>query len=282
MSRIADLGLAASGRLVSVPTAVAVPEGFMMDLPGRGRTYVVDTGPPVAAGPSAGGTAIRPTIILLHALACTGLLTWYPTLPVLRERYRVVTFDQRWHGQGIFTDRFSLDDCADDVIAVADGLGLDRFIVAGYSMGSLVAQLVWRRHPQRPAGVVMCASTTRFVRSEREPAALRIVGDRMARAALRASPTGRVTGPWLPGDRTTDNRWALEQFRSTTGRRAAAAAAEISRFDSSGWIGSMNVPAAVVVTARDRLIPADRQRELARRIRGTAVYDVDAGHAACV
>jgi len=44
----------------------------------------------------------------------------------------------------------------------------------------------------------------------------------------------------------------------------------------------MDVPAAVVVTARDRLIPAERQRLLARSLPDATVYEVDSGHAGCV
>lgn len=273
MGRFVDLGLQATGRFARVAPCVDVPEGSLVDLPGRGSTYLVDTGEPP------GATRARPPLFLLHALACTGLLTWYPSIPALRQRHRVITFDQRWHGQGIVSDRFSLDDCADDAAAVADLLGIDRFIAVGYSMGSLVAQLCWNRHPHRVAGVVLCASTMRFVDSGRDPATLRVVGDRVARAALK---TAAAAPPltWAPG--VDDNRWALGQFRSTTSRRIGAAAAQISRFDSSAWIDRMNAPAAVVVTVKDRLIPATRQRALARRIPDATVYDVDSGHAGCV
>ena len=275
-SRVADLAVTASGRLARAPRCDDIPAGALVDLPGRGRTYLVDTGPPPSPPP---GPTPAPTVLLLHALACTALLTWYPSIAALRSRYRVVTFDQRWHGQGICSPAFSLADCADDAVAVADVLGVDRVLVAGYSMGSLVAQLAWRRHPDRVLGAVLCASTTRFVRPGRDPRVLRAVAERSGRAAARTL-AGPQPSPWAPG--VDVNRWALAQFRSTAGRRVAAAAAAISTFDSSPWIGEMDVPAAVVVTARDRLIPADRQRRLARSLPDATVYEVDSGHAGCV
>ena len=280
--RIADLALTASGRLAQAPLCDDIPAGRLVDLPGRGQTYLVDTGPPALMAGAAGvppESTQAPTVLLLHALACTGLLTWYPSIAMLRSRYRVVTFDQRWHGQGICSPTFSLADCADDAVAVADLLGLDRVLLAGYSMGSLVSQLTWRRHPDRVLGAVLCASTTRFVQSGRDPRVLRAVAERTGRAAARSRAARQAT-PWAPG--ADVNRWALAQFRSTTGRRVAAAAAEISTFDSSAWIGEMDVPAAVVVTARDRLIPAERQRTLARLLPDATVYEVDSGHAGCV
>src|SRR5262245_8501907 len=120
MSRVTEAGWQLTGRIVSVaPVPADLPTPALVHLPGRGRTAVVDTGAP----PSSDGSAERPTLILLHALACTGLLTWYPSLGALSQRYRVITFDQRWHGQGIRSPHFTLEDCADDAVAVADALG---------------------------------------------------------------------------------------------------------------------------------------------------------------
>lgn len=274
MGRFADSIWRTTGRIVSVPAAVDVPEGRTVELPGRGSTFVVDTGP----SPEVDG---RPTLVLLHALACTGLLTWYPAIEVLRRNYRVVTFDQRWHGQGIRSPRFTLEDCADDAVAVADALGIDEFVAVGYSMGSLVAQLAWRRHPGRVRGVVLCATTGRFTQRGPEPAALRVISTRLAQAAAwRLRSVALAEAVTVPT--AEHNRWALAQLRTTKGSGIAGAAAVISRFDSSAWIGDMDVPAAVVVTADDRLIPPARQRWLARQIPDAAVYEIPAGHASVV
>ena len=138
--------------LVDVP-AFEAPDGAWLDLPGRGRTWLTDL---------AGPTPDAPAVILLHAVGCTGLLTWFPALARLAERYRVVMFDQRWHGRGIVSEHFSIRDCADDVAAVADALGLEAPVVAGYSMGSIVAQRCWRQHPERFGGLVLAATTDHF------------------------------------------------------------------------------------------------------------------------
>lgn len=282
MGRVAELGWRMSGRMVSVPPAVDVPQGRLVELPNGHTTYVVDTGPP----PDDDGR--RPVLMLLHALACTGLLTWYPTIAQLRGRYRIVTFDQRWHGQGIRSPRFALEDCADDVAAVCDALGIDRVLLGGYSMGSLVTQLAWRQHPDRVAGIVLCASTTRFTDDGRDPATLRAVSTRIGRAAARRQAAisaavisqGVAAASLISPDQ--HNRWAFAQLRTTPTSGIAGAAAEISRFDSSSWIGGVDVPAAVVITAQDRVIPPQRQRRLARHIVGATQYEIPAGHASVV
>ena len=132
---------------------VQVPAGRMIELPGRGSTYVTDTPGPLADSP---------TVVLLHAVGCTGLLTWFPSIGPLAQKFRVVTLDQRWHGRGIQSAEFSLQDCADDVAALIEVLGLEDVIVAGYSMGSIIAQRVWRQHADKIGGLVLCATTDRF------------------------------------------------------------------------------------------------------------------------
>lgn len=277
MGLIADVGWHVTRRVVSVAPARDVPEGRVVHLPGRGRTYVVDTGP----APSSGARP-QPTLMLLHALACTGVLTWYPALAALRERYRVVLFDQRWHGQGIRSARFTLEDCADDAVAVADALGLETFVPVGYSMGSLVTQLAWRQHPDRVAGAVMCASTSRFTLADRDARAVKVAAGRIARVAAARRRAALAGAPGPKHEYADDNRWAVGHFRTTSASEIAGAAAVISRFDSSGWIAGMDVPAAVVVTAQDRLIPPQHQHRLARLIPHATTYEVDAGHASCV
>ena len=57
---------------------------------------------------------------------------------------------------------------------------------------------------------------------------------------------------------------------------------ELGRFNSAPWIGEVDVPAAVVVTARDKAMPTRRQRKLAASIPGARAYDAPGGHASIV
>lgn len=275
MSRIADVGWRTTGRFLKIAPVPDVPVAKPLELPGRGSTVYVDTGLPPTAD-----SATRPTLILLHALATTGLLCWYPSMEALSQRYRVVVFDQRWHGRGIRSSQFRLDDCADDVAAVADALGIDTFVPVGYSMGSLVAQLVWHRHPSRVDGAVLGASTMYFHPQRGEVRALRSAADGIyRRAARRIGPL-----PDEPAITTADGGrgWAFGQFRSTSNAEIAGAAAALSSFDSSSWIGTMTVPTSVVIPAKDRAIPAARQRQLARALPNSTTYEFEGGHASVV
>ena len=260
-----------SVKLPGVAPVGRLPVGRVVDLPGRGTTYVVDSGPFPG----------RPTFVLLHSVACTGLLTWYPALEVMREFGRVVVFDQRWHGSGIASPRFLLEDCADDVAALADELGIGTFVPVGYSMGSLVAQLVWRRHRDRVDALVLCAAAAAFGHAAHERIAAGIAA--VLLEAFSPQPRPGAAPLLRRADETVSNNrlWAVGQFRSTSQGAMLRALAEITRFDSRSWIAGIDVPTSVVIPRHDRLVPARHQRWLAGRIPGAYAVTVDAGHACC-
>ncbi|MDQ4085374.1 MAG: alpha/beta hydrolase [Actinomycetota bacterium] len=273
-----DLGMALTNRLVALPQA-EIPAGELVDLPDRGTTYVVDLG-----GPS----PTAPTVLLLHPLGCTGLLGWFPSLDTLSTRFRVVVMDQRWHGKGICSDRFRLADCADDAAALIAELGLGPTIVVGYSMGSVVAQMTWYRHPGAVDGLVLCASTDSFRQTSSER--FFHAGMGMTMAGLRGLAYARSEAMAARAQRQLQHtepvsdlhQWALAEFRSTSPWAVGQALGKLGRFSSREWIGGVDVPSAVVVTNRDRAIPADRQRGLAMSIPGATLHEVDGGHASCV
>jgi 3-oxoadipate enol-lactonase len=268
------LGLSLPLPQVKLPAVAPVgrlPRGRTVELAGRGSTYVVDSGP--ADG--------RPTFVLLHSVACTGLLTWYPSLEVMRRFGRVVVFDQRWHGSGISSPRFLLEDCADDVAAMADALGVQAVIPVGFSMGSLVAQLVWLRHHDRVDGLLLCAAAASFGKAIHERLATGIAAallDVFSPLPGVPAAVARSAG----GRRVVDDRaWALGQLRSTSSGAILRALAEVIRFDSRRWIADIDVPTSVVIPLRDRLVSPRHQQWLASQIPGAQTVTVDAGHACC-
>ncbi|MGO3326427.1 alpha/beta fold hydrolase [Gordonia sp. (in: high G+C Gram-positive bacteria)] len=260
--------LPASGRLPDVK----VPSGHLVDLPGRGTTFVTD---------SRGPDPDAPAILLLHALSTTGLLTWFPSIPALAKRFRVITMDQRMHGRGIQSSEFSLRDCADDAVAVLDALDIDRAIVAGYSMGSLITQRVWRQHPVRVGGLVLCAGTDQFQTTVTERLFHQGMGASFSRLR-RGAPTvaDLKAEPLDPNDDL--RRWAITEFRSTRPLAVGRALAAIGKHHTKPWVHEIDVPTAVVIPLRDKAIPPERQRAMAQRIPGATVHEVDAGHSCCV
>jgi 3-oxoadipate enol-lactonase len=256
----------------------AAPLTRLAELPGRGVTRIWEcAGPPGAQ-----------TLMLIHGVTFTAELNWGKVFAPLSRHFRVIAMDLRGHGDGIRVgSRFRLEDCADDVAALAEVLHISRFVAVGYSMGGMIAQLLHKRHTPLLSGLVLCAT------------ARNVLGSPMEKLAALALPTAAVAIAWNPllqpmsaeflgmtllgsVDDPATARWARAQLRRTTLGTAISAVRAVSEFTSHSWIGKVDVPTAVVVTARDRIVPASRQMKLARAIPGASVHEVDADHAVCV
>src|ERR1700691_4701922 len=91
--------------------------------------------------------------MLIHGVTVTAELNWGKVFAPLARHFRVVAADLRGHGDGIrLRSAFRLEDCADDFAALAAALDIPRFTAVGYSMGGMVAQLLYKRHPSRVSG----------------------------------------------------------------------------------------------------------------------------------
>ncbi|HWJ08079.1 MAG TPA: alpha/beta hydrolase [Nocardioides sp.] len=260
------------------PALPVLPEGRYVDLPGRGEVFVVDTGAPP-------GRDDAPVLLLFHGLATTAYLTWFSTIDELRADHRVVMLDQRWHGRGIVSERFSLEDCVDDAALVLDELGIDRVVAVGYSMGGALAQVFWRRHSERTAGLVL-ASTAACWKSNLGDAmfypVLGAANDRL-RERYRArvqEVRSSLAQAAVAGEEMS--AWAWAEFRSTSAWALLEVLGTLGGFDARPWLGEVDVPTAVVITARDHAIPTARQRALAAAVPGASVHEAPGGHASVV
>ena len=110
---------------------------------------------------------------------------------------------------------------------------------------------------------------------------------------LAMNPLSRVAQPkverfalGLPDVSAYDARdrvgWGAREFRSTSAWSMPEVLGELGRFNSASWITGVDVPTAVVVTTRDKAIPARRQRALAAAIPGAQVLEAPGGHASVV
>jgi alpha-beta hydrolase superfamily lysophospholipase len=162
----------------------------VVKLPGQGSTVVWDCpGPPGA-----------PTLVLLHGATLTAELNWSAVFPVLGRHFRVLALDQRGHGRGLgCAGGYWLEQRADDVAGLAAVLGIERLIAVGYSMGGLIAQLCWRRHPQLIAGLVLCATARSIAAPRCDHGVFLSAPDRFAAALCAACQAicsdGAITGP---------------------------------------------------------------------------------------
>jgi pimeloyl-ACP methyl ester carboxylesterase len=236
------------------------PRGRHVDVPGRGSLYVREAqGPPRA-----------PTLVLLHGLGATASLNWDPVIPTLARRFRVVAPDQRGHGRGLRCgSRFTLEDCADDVAALVEALGVGRVLVAGYSMGGPITQLLARRHPHLVAGMVFVATARDFGGHPIE---------RLRFAVLTPAALASRLSPGLPDVVPESLRHhgllgtLVDELGGHQTRALVAATAALGRFTSREWIDELTAPAAVVATDGDGIVPVRRQLKLAASLDAPVVH----------
>jgi 3-oxoadipate enol-lactonase len=239
----------------------------------------------VRAEPDRGADDDRPTVLLLHGWTVTADTTFAPTYPALADRYRVVAHDQRGHGRGLpVGGRVDLTELADDAAAVLDALEVGRALVVGYSMGGAVAQLLWQRHAERVAGLVLCSTARHFrggrstdvwFRGQDVVAPAVRAWPALARARMQRAVEAKVTtGPHA--------EWYRRELLRSDPASVLRVGAALGRFRSTEWLGAIDVPTAVVATTADLVVPTARQRALAAAIPGASLYEVDGPHDSAV
>ncbi len=95
-------------------------------------------------------------LILLHGGGNEAHL-WDDFVPSVAPHYRVIAIDQRGHGDSDWDPegRYETPYMVNDLETVTDALGIDRFVLIGFSMGGRVAMGFASRHPERFAGLVL-------------------------------------------------------------------------------------------------------------------------------
>jgi len=250
---------------------MALPPGRVIDIPDRGQTFIREVQGPDNA----------PTLILLHGWTATADLNWFTCFEELGKHFNVVALDHRGHGQGIRSrSSFRLEDCADDVVALADVLGINTFIPVGYSMGGTIAQLIWKQHENRVNGLVLCSTAPIFAKSREER--LGFLGLTGLATIARFTPTQTVD--WITEQvylqRKAEglDQWALEEMSGHDWRQILEAGKEIGSFNSLKWLSEVDVPTSVVITTQDQVIPPERQQRLLELLKDVDVHLVDGGH----
>lgn len=100
-----------------------------------------------------------PPLIMLHGGALTFHLSFDPLLPTLTAQRKVIGIELQGHGHTADSGRpFSIRQCAEDVIALLDQLGIERADLFGYSLGGLVSTEVAVLFPDRVGRLVLAAA----------------------------------------------------------------------------------------------------------------------------
>src|SRR5262245_32086369 len=210
---------------------------------------------------------------------------WWRTVPVLAERLRVISFDNRGVGRSDRTmGPYNLRQMADDALAVLDAAEVETAGVYGLSLGGIIAQQLTIRHPERVRALVLGASTPggrRHELPERE-----VLNFIQRRATMTAEEAVWASVPYSYSRETREHRAELigedvaQRLRfpaTSAGYRAQLTAAW--GYDGGNGLNRIAVPTLVLHGTEDRIVPFANGELLADSIPG-AELDVleSAGH----
>jgi len=211
---------------------------------------------------------------------------WRPNLAALAERHRVILYDHRGTGRSdrALPSAVSVADMADDVIALMDGLGLDRSHFVGHAAGGLVGLMLAVRAPERLASLVVVNGWTRldphFARCFE--ARLALLRDTGPSAYLRAQPIFIYPAAWSSEhhdelDAELDDQLAHFQGRDNLEKRIAA----LQAFHLDDRLGEVATPLLAIAARDDMLVPWTCTPAYAERIAGAKTVLMDWGGHAC-
>jgi pimeloyl-ACP methyl ester carboxylesterase len=228
----------------------------------------------------ASGPEDAPPLLLIMGL---GLASdaWHELPEHLSRRYRVVTFDNRGVGRSTATrGGFRIRDLADDAAAVLDAAGVASAFVFGISMGGMIAQELVLRHPARVRALVLGATFGSHLRSHKPR--LGVARDLLLTAVAEPSP--RRLARILVADEFYASyperfaRWLVRLGRPkrSLARRQILA---IALHETERRLPGVRVDTLVMTGDRDRLVPPENSRRLARLIPGARFAELSgAGH----
>lgn len=185
--------------------------------------------------------------------------SWDALLPVLGERFRVITFDHRGtgHSDAGPDDGYRTESFARDAIAVLDASGIDRAHVYGHSMGGRVAQWIAISHASRIGALVLGATTAGDTRGI----------SRSARASedLASGDPDRIAALFFSsGKRRADAQAFFNQTASRHARRLHLAASR--NHDAWDQLPDITAPTLVIHGAEDEMTPPANAERIAASI----------------
>jgi aminoacrylate hydrolase len=232
-----------------------------------------------------------PPVLLVQGVGVIGS-GWTPQVDALSAHHTVITIDNRGIGASAWDGALSVEDMAADVLAVADAQGIDRFHLAGHSMGGIIAQQVALTAQPR---VMSLALLCTFLKGRQAtmlapallPAAIR------ARIGTRAMRRRAFIELVLPREYlATQNRDRVAAELGTLFGRDLAEQPPIimrqlramAKFDASGQLASLSgLPTLVVSATHDGIARPQYGQSLAAAIPGARFVEVPhAGHAVTI
>jgi pimeloyl-ACP methyl ester carboxylesterase len=225
-----------------------------------------------------------PALIFVHGHPLDHTM-WGPQLDFLKDRYRVVVPDLRGYGATQLPSgkrETLLEDFAGDLLALADRLSIERFAIAGLSLGGQIVLETYRQAPERVRGLVL-ADTFAGLDTPQQKQARLDTADRLEREGVARYAAEVLEKMMTPANVRALPSVAEHVMRMMTGSdpigAAAAARGRCRRRDYLPLLPEINAPALIVVGSEDRFTPVALSEEMHLGIPGSRLEIIpDCGH----
>lgn len=227
-------------------------------------------------------------LLFLHGFPHDRTL-WAAQRVSLSPHARCIVPDIRGFGHSSTHGPHSMDQYADDAVALLDWLSIDAAVVCGLSMGGYIAMAMWRRHPDRIRGMVFCDTKAGADSDEGKARRDELIA-LVKRDGTRAITETQITG--MVGSTTRERRpEVVAALRAMMGRQSAAGMtgalhALRDRPDSRETLRTISVPSLVIVGEDDVLTPIKEARAIAEALPSVARVRLEiiagAGHVPCL
>jgi pimeloyl-ACP methyl ester carboxylesterase len=227
------------------------------------------------------GNPEAPPLLLIMGLGMAS--DAWDTLPTrLADRFHVIVFDNRGMGSSSASPGgFRIRDMADDAVRVLDSAGIAQACVFGISMGGMIAQELALHYPARVRALVLGATFGSQLRSHKPP--LGVARDLLLVTLFSRRP-GRMARLLVSDEFMARHQDRFVEWMRRLGRPQRSAARRqilaIARHEAEDRLPRLRVPTLVISGDRDRLVPVENSRRLARMIpRARLVEFPGVGHA---
>lgn len=221
-------------------------------------------------------------LVLLHAFPLSADM-WAPLHAAPLDGWRLITPDLRNLGEASGPPATSMDDHADDVLALMRALGIERAVVGGLSMGGYITFALHRRASQRIRALVL--ADTRAEADTEQARANRLTMQQTAREsgppAIADAMLPKLLGP--SARTSADLPARVRALIQANGAPAIIDAIEAlkTRPDSTPTLATIGCPTLILVGADDELTPPAAAETMQRGIAGSTLQVIPAsGHLA--
>jgi 3-oxoadipate enol-lactonase len=225
------------------------------------------------------GPADGPAVVFANSLG-TDLRLWGKVLPLLPAGLRFVRYDKRGHGLSACSGGDTIDDHADDAIAVIEAIAGKPVVFVGLSIGGLIAQVVASRRPDLVRALVLSNTAAKLGTAQSWQARIDAVD-----AGGIASIADAVMERWFapPFRATPELSLWRRMLINTPAEGYIAACHALAGADQHAATAALRCPALVIAGSEDGASPPDLVRQTAALIPGATYREIPgAGHLPCV